>query len=220
MDKKTGNKAYYLINDSLLAYDTKMLNYSSDGDVVGVAFDATNEKNPYVAYRTNERGRVVVKKAFPSFESARQNAAIMYDDLCFVMEKVERSIAQKKHKSHFFCTGRRKQSAARVRIVPFGHGKITINNKDNSDNYGNEALISIIRNSLKRANILNKVDVIVDINGGDLDGQAEAISQGISRELYYYNNRALCERRKREEERKKRLRKAVAAKRASQFSKR
>ena len=84
-------------------------------------------------------------------------------------------------------TGRRKTSIARVRLVP-GNGKITINNRDIDDYFGLETLKLIVRQPLVLTENQNKYDVLVNVEGGGLSGQAGAVRLGISRALDAYDN--------------------------------
>ena len=82
----------------------------------------------------------------------------------------------------YYGTGRRKESVARVRLVP-GTGVITINNRDVDDYFGLETLKTIIRQPLELTGALGKFDVLVNVKGGGFTGQAGAIRHGIARAL-------------------------------------
>jgi len=85
-------------------------------------------------------------------------------------------------KVQYFGTGRRKQSVARVRLVP-GEGKIIINDREIDDYFGLETLKLIVRQPLILTNALSKFNVLVNVVGGGFTGQAGAIRHGISRAL-------------------------------------
>lgn len=85
-------------------------------------------------------------------------------------------------KVQYFGTGRRKQSVARVRLVP-GDGKITINNREIDDYFGLETLKLIVRQPLVLTETLSKFNVLVNVVGGGFTGQAGAIRHGITRAL-------------------------------------
>ena len=72
-------------------------------------------------------------------------------------------------------TGRRKTSVARV-YLRAGNGNITINIPD-------EILLQTIKSPLDVCNCLNKYDVLVNVYGGGISGQAGAIRHGLSRAL-------------------------------------
>ena len=79
--------------------------------------------------------------------------------------------------------GRRKTSVARVRLVP-GNGTITINGRpgDNYLNY-NPAYIAAVKAPLQTLGLTAEYDVLVNVRGGGLTGQADAIKQGAARAL-------------------------------------
>ncbi|MBQ7950579.1 MAG: 30S ribosomal protein S9 [Clostridia bacterium] len=122
-------------------------------------------------------------------------------------------------------TGRRKSSVARVRLVP-GKGNITINKRDIDDYFGLETLKLVVRQPLNLTATAGQFDVIVNVFGGGVSGQAGAIRHGITRALISYNAELKSELKKagfvtrdpRMKERKKYGLKA--ARRAPQFSKR
>jgi small subunit ribosomal protein S9 len=128
-------------------------------------------------------------------------------------------------KPYFYGTGRRKSSVARVRLYP-GSGKITINNRDVEEYFGLETLKLIINQPFGVTNTVGKFDIVANVNGGGISGQAGAIRHGVARALLLADDtyRPLLKkagfltRDPRMKERKKYGLKA--ARRASQFSKR
>jgi small subunit ribosomal protein S9 len=82
--------------------------------------------------------------------------------------------------------GRRKESVARVRLVP-GTGNVTINGRTMDEYFGRETSKMILIEPLKLVDQLGKVDVLVTAHGGGLSGQAGAIRHGISRALVDQN---------------------------------
>ena len=128
-------------------------------------------------------------------------------------------------KPYFYGTGRRKSSVARVRIYP-GTGNITINGRDVEDYFGLETLKLIINQPFGVTGTTGKFDIVANVTGGGISGQAGAIRHGVSRALLLADEsyRPLLKkagfltRDPRMKERKKYGLKA--ARRASQFSKR
>ena len=128
-------------------------------------------------------------------------------------------------KPYFYGTGRRKSSVARVRLYP-GSGKITINKRDVDDYFGLETLKLIINQPFGVTNTVGKFDIVANVTGGGISGQAGAIRHGVARALLLADEtyRPLLKkagfltRDPRMKERKKYGLKA--ARRASQFSKR
>ena len=79
-------------------------------------------------------------------------------------------------------TGRRKESVARVRLMP-GTGVITINRKPYDNYFSREGLRLAVRTPLLLTHQLGRYDVIATVVGGGTTGQAGAIGLGISRAL-------------------------------------
>ena len=121
--------------------------------------------------------------------------------------------------------GRRKKAIARVRLIP-GEGKIVINGRDIDNYFGLETLKMTVRQPLVLTSLEGRYDVLVNVYGGGLSGQAGAIRHGISRALIKADpelrtavkKAGFLTRDPRMKERKKYGLKA--ARRAPQFSKR
>ena len=119
---------------------------------------------------------------------------------------------------------RRKEAVARVRLVP-GKGDIMINKRELDNYFGLETLKMSVRQPLVLVNATG-FDVLVNVVGGGLTGQAGAIRHGISRALIKANpelrgvlkKAGFLTRDPRMKERKKYGLKS--ARRAPQFSKR
>lgn len=79
-------------------------------------------------------------------------------------------------------TGRRKESIARVRLVP-GPGAIVVNHQPYDRYFVREGLRLAIRSPLLLTHQLGKYNVLVSVAGGGLSGQAGAIRLGIARAL-------------------------------------
>lgn len=82
----------------------------------------------------------------------------------------------------FYATGRRKEAVARVYLRP-GNGKITVNRRDVEEYFPRETLKMILRQPLEVTEQLGKWDILVNVAGGGLSGQAGAVRHGISRAL-------------------------------------
>ena len=85
-------------------------------------------------------------------------------------------------KPYFYGTGRRKKSVARVRLYP-GTGMITVNGKSADEYFGLETLKLIIAQPFGVSETEGKFDVVANVAGGGLSGQAGAIRHGIARAL-------------------------------------
>ena len=88
----------------------------------------------------------------------------------------------KRGKSYFWGTGRRKTSVARVRICP-GSGVFQINGRELKDYFGVERLRQQAASALQATNMVKKVDVFVNVNGGGPTGQTGATILGVARAL-------------------------------------
>lgn len=78
--------------------------------------------------------------------------------------------------------GRRKTSVARVYLTP-GAGNITVNGKDAAEYFTTDVLVYKVNQPFILTETTNQYDVNVNVVGGGITGQAEAIRLGISRAL-------------------------------------
>ncbi|MDA9370476.1 30S ribosomal protein S9 [Gloeomargaritaceae cyanobacterium AH-226-B11] len=79
--------------------------------------------------------------------------------------------------------GRRKQSTARVFLLP-GNGQIFINNVPGEKYLQyNSTYLNKIYSPLKQLNLENQFNIIVLVKGGGLTGQTDAIQLGVARLL-------------------------------------
>ncbi|MCP2039089.1 30S ribosomal protein S9 [Chryseobacterium sp. HSC-36S06] len=82
--------------------------------------------------------------------------------------------------------GRRKTSVARVYVRP-GSGVITINKKDSKEYFGTDVLVYKVNQPFLLTETVGQYDVTVNVFGGGITGQAEAIRLGVSRALCEIN---------------------------------
>ncbi len=127
--------------------------------------------------------------------------------------------------THFYGTGRRKTSTARVYMTR-GSGDIKVNNRPLDLFFARQTARMIVRQPLELINLTDTFDITVTVKGGGTTGQAGAIRHGLTRALMQYDESLRPALRKagfvtrdaREVERKKvGLHKA---RRATQYSKR
>ena len=131
----------------------------------------------------------------------------------------------KKPKNNLYATGKRKNSIARVWLIPNGNGEIKVNKKDLNKYFSRPLLKTLIKKPFETINNIN-FDVNVFVKGGGLSGQAGAIKLAISKALVNYDSKfraalkkeGLLTRDSRVVERKKYGRKK--ARKSFQFSKR
>jgi small subunit ribosomal protein S9 len=79
-------------------------------------------------------------------------------------------------------SGRRKTSVARI-YMQAGQGNITINNRDMKSYFGNELLENIVNQPFATLEKLGQYDIQVNVSGGGISAQAEAIRLAISKAL-------------------------------------
>lgn len=83
-------------------------------------------------------------------------------------------------------TGRRKDAVARVWIKK-GKGSITINGREAEKYFARPVLRMIINQPFAAVDRIGNFDVLINVDGGGLSGQAGAIRHGISRALDQYD---------------------------------
>lgn len=121
--------------------------------------------------------------------------------------------------------GRRKTSIARVYVKP-GKGDIKVNDRDLKEYFLSEIHQTLVKQALTISKVEGQYDVTINVEGGGIKGQAEAVRLGIARALVEFNAEAkpalrkegLMTRDSRMVERKKPGRRK--ARRRFQFSKR
>ena len=79
-------------------------------------------------------------------------------------------------------TGRRKTSVARV-FVRDGSGKIVVNGKDVKEYFATAEQIQVVQQPLLVTSMGSKYDILINVQGGGMNGQAAACLHGISRAL-------------------------------------
>lgn len=83
---------------------------------------------------------------------------------------------------NYYGTGRRKTSTARVWLRA-GDGKITINDREPDQYFPREYWKTHALEPLMTTQTQGKYNVVVDVKGGGLTGQAGAVRHGIARAL-------------------------------------
>lgn len=82
--------------------------------------------------------------------------------------------------------GRRKSAIARVYLSE-GTGKMTVNNKDYKTFFPTGTLQYVVMQPLMVLDLQGKYDVKVNLDGGGISGQAEALRLGLTRALIEVN---------------------------------
>jgi small subunit ribosomal protein S9 len=78
--------------------------------------------------------------------------------------------------------GRRKEAVVRVRLMP-GTGKITCNGRDLAEYFPSKVAQQAVREPLVTAEKSEGVDVVANLRGGGISGQAGALRLAIARAL-------------------------------------
>lgn len=86
----------------------------------------------------------------------------------------------------FISTGKRKTAIARVRMIP-GTGNIVVNQKTYEQYFGRQALQMIVQQPFKVTGTVGRFDIMANIGGGGMAGQADALKHGIARALLLMN---------------------------------
>jgi small subunit ribosomal protein S9 len=82
----------------------------------------------------------------------------------------------------FSATGRRKTAVARVTLKE-GTGVWKINKRQSDEYFRSEALVGYIKQPMQLTNALERFDVVAQLTGGGLAGQAGALRHGLARAL-------------------------------------
>jgi small subunit ribosomal protein S9 len=83
---------------------------------------------------------------------------------------------------YYEAVGRRKTSAARVRLYP-GTGTIVVNERKMEEYFPRATDVLMITRPLQTTDTLNSYNISIHVEGGGLTGQAGAVVQGIARAL-------------------------------------
>ena len=85
-----------------------------------------------------------------------------------------------------FSLGKRKSSIARVKFIK-GNGKILINDCQPAEYFKRKSLVMVVKQPLNLVDFNLKYDILINVKGGGLSGQAGAARLGISRNLEKIN---------------------------------
>ncbi|WP_028586418.1 30S ribosomal protein S9 [Desulfocurvus vexinensis] len=87
----------------------------------------------------------------------------------------------------FYGTGKRKTSVARTRIYQGGTGRIIVNGRPYEEYFPRATLQMIIRQPLNLTKTMGKFDIKINVDGGGIAGQAQAVRHGITRALMEFD---------------------------------
>ena len=116
---------------------------------------------------TKKTATKTVKKAAPAKKTATKAAA---------------TVATPKLNDATYATGKRKDSVARVYLMP-GKGNITVNGKPSAEYFRRAVLQMIIAQPFEITKRETAYDIVAMVEGGGLSGQAGAVKHGISKAL-------------------------------------
>jgi small subunit ribosomal protein S9 len=91
-------------------------------------------------------------------------------------------MSPQKNSNRWYATGRRKEAVARVWVTP-GTGRIFVNHREFENYFPRETSRLEIIQALEVSEQSGKVDLLVNVRGGGISGQAGAIRHGLSRAL-------------------------------------
>ena len=88
--------------------------------------------------------------------------------------------------SVYLGTGRRKTATARIRLSE-GEGKIQVNSKGLGEYFSLDQAVRMVEGPFNTIDKKGKFDVIAQVEGGGVNGQAEACAHGIARALLKFD---------------------------------
>ena len=121
---------------------------------------------------TVKKAATTTKKAAPATKKATTKTAAAKNA----------SVATPKLNNAIYATGKRKDSVARVYLMP-GKGNIVINNKPMTEYFRRPVLQMILNQPFNVTKREGAYDAFVMVMGGGLSGQAGAVKHGISKAL-------------------------------------
>lgn len=86
------------------------------------------------------------------------------------------------NQERFYATGKRKNAIARVWIKP-GTGNLLVNNRPLDTYFGRQTSRMVVMQPFELTQTVGRFDLMVNVSGGGLSGQAGAIKHGISKAL-------------------------------------
>ena len=134
---------------------------------------ANDTKKTTAKATTTKKAAPATKKA-PAAEKSATKAA--------VAKKATATVATPKLNNAIYATGKRKDSIARVYLMP-GRGNIVINERPMTEYFRRPVLQMILNQPFAVTKREGAYDAFVMVMGGGLSGQAGAVKHGISKAL-------------------------------------
>jgi small subunit ribosomal protein S9 len=107
------------------------------------------------------------------------------EEVVLAEEQSPKEEVKKPKGRYYYANGKRKTSAARVRLYE-GKGDILVNDKKMED-YFFGTLIGSVKAPLKLVNMLKNFDITVKVTGGGVSSQADAARHGIAKALIVFD---------------------------------
>jgi small subunit ribosomal protein S9 len=82
--------------------------------------------------------------------------------------------------------GKRKTAVARIYLRP-GSGRITVNQRNFEEYFPMETTRNLVRKPLELVKAATEFDILVNVQGGGIEGQAGAVKHALSRALVTFN---------------------------------
>ena len=83
-------------------------------------------------------------------------------------------------------TGKRKSAIARIYMRP-GSGRILVNQRNFEEYFPMQTTRNLVRKPLELVNVGPDFDIVVNVRGGGIEGQAGAVKHALSRALVLFN---------------------------------
>jgi small subunit ribosomal protein S9 len=83
-------------------------------------------------------------------------------------------------------TGKRKTAIARIYMRP-GSGRILVNQRNFEEYFPMETTRNLVRKPLELVSVGADFDIVVNVRGGGIEGQAGAVKHALSRALVLFN---------------------------------
>lgn len=91
------------------------------------------------------------------------------------------------HPAVLLATGRRKKASARVRLIPNGSGRMTVNDRELATYCYDDTLVRVTTSPLASVETEEQFDISFRVEGGGPHGQAGAMRHALARALEKYN---------------------------------
>lgn len=178
--KKTTDTTTEAAEKSVAAKPTKAASKSTKTTTAKTSTKAKAEAKPV---------KVMVKASKAASTKSAAKPAVEKSDAEETKTVVKSATTKSKVKrpaNHYYGTGRRKSSIARV-FIKSGMSAIVVNGVALDQYFGRETDRMVVRQPLEAVKMLNHFAIMITVRGGGTSGQAGAIRHGLSRALVAYD---------------------------------